>query len=325
MMTDTGLQISRATSQLALAHELGHSFGARHDPLEGVCQGYLMKPTSLNGSQRTHYTFSPCSLRQIAHTIKLKGYCLDEFEHPYCGNGLVEEGEECDCGLVVDCLTRDPCCIARGGRSHACLVNREAGHECHPSQGPCCLPNCRNRDLAHLGLNCSEENRGCPCTGDSTCSCGLLGRCLSGACHNIECTRLGLKECPCKYPENHCGTCCLSHEGTCIPAIHLTEPVIRSGNVSLISLRQPPSTAPPYSIRTVKVCHFTNCLNVSFRIWEKGGFCVHLGKLGVCSKDGLCDVSRPVGSTFPDFSTSDRLMSVNVGVLKQIGNKCLSI
>ncbi|CAG2067254.1 unnamed protein product [Timema podura] len=240
-------------------------------------------------------------------------------------SGLVEQGEECDCGLVVDCLTRDPCCIARGGRSHACLVNREAGHECHPSQGPCCLPNCRNRDLAHLGLNCSEENRGCPCTGDSTCSCGLLGRCLSGDCHNIECTRLGLKECPCKYPENHCGTCCLSHEGTCIPAIHLTEPAIRSGNVSLISLRQPPSTAPPYSIRTVKVCHFTNCLNVSFRIWEKGGFCVHLGKLGVCSKDGLCDVSRPIGSTFPDFSTSDRFTSVNVGVLKQIANIWLSI
>nr|CAD7578942.1 unnamed protein product [Timema californicum] len=91
LMTDTGLQISRATSQLALAHELGHSFGARHDPLEGACQGYLMKPTSLNGSQRTHYSFSPCSLRQIAHTIKLKGYCLDEFEHPYCGNGTYRD------------------------------------------------------------------------------------------------------------------------------------------------------------------------------------------------------------------------------------------
>ena len=31
----------------------------------------------------------------------------------YCGNKIVEEGEDCDCGRPEECLAVDKCCVAR--------------------------------------------------------------------------------------------------------------------------------------------------------------------------------------------------------------------
>jgi len=36
---------------------------------------------------------------------------LFSVEGPFCGNGIVETNEECDCGFHGDC--KDPCCVAR--------------------------------------------------------------------------------------------------------------------------------------------------------------------------------------------------------------------
>jgi len=56
---------------------------------------------------------------------------------------VVEEGEDCDCGLTRDCLLRDPCCVPRRTRRKPCKINKKDGHQCHPSQGQCCTENCR--------------------------------------------------------------------------------------------------------------------------------------------------------------------------------------
>lgn len=73
-----------------------------------------------------------------------------------CGNGVVEQGEECDCGWEEDC--REPCCFpmrrSYGINESPCRL--KPGVECSPSKGPCCTGNCT---LKHFG-QCRDDN-GC--------------------------------------------------------------------------------------------------------------------------------------------------------------------
>lgn len=112
----------------AIAHEIGHNLGAKHDCSEKECSmkafrdcnecsecdckgKYVMHPyTSYNN------VFSPGSKREIIETLETKPGCLKKkgdlksIEGPVCGNGIKEEGEECDCGDEESCLN-DPCCL----------------------------------------------------------------------------------------------------------------------------------------------------------------------------------------------------------------------
>ncbi|KAG6439716.1 hypothetical protein O3G_MSEX001016 [Manduca sexta] len=74
-----------------------------------------MGSQSSSAESTKNFEFSICSKRLIAATLSSMSYCLNEEDRPYCGNGIVEEGEACDCGLPSRCSHKDPCCTPRAG------------------------------------------------------------------------------------------------------------------------------------------------------------------------------------------------------------------
>lgn len=107
-------------------HELGHSLGAHHDDTHGchrAAADFLMGPYLLyGGALEAKYpysdSFSDCSKRYIVHNLNSLSsqgrYCLVPDQSPTtagCGNGVVESGEECDCG---EFCSADPCCEMPG-------------------------------------------------------------------------------------------------------------------------------------------------------------------------------------------------------------------
>uniref|UniRef100_A0A182YLM7 Uncharacterized protein n=1 Tax=Anopheles stephensi TaxID=30069 RepID=A0A182YLM7_ANOST len=144
-----------------LAHEMGHSFTMEHDE-DGDCScpdRKCIMTRTVTGLTLQHW--SNCSLEQLA-TAFGRGlhHCLTNrpnylaFES--CGNGFVEPGEECDCGLEEAC--ENSCCDAR-----TCRLRE--GAQC--ATGECCdLETCQLREPA---VPCRQARGECDlpeyCTG----------------------------------------------------------------------------------------------------------------------------------------------------------------
>nr|WDU65915.1 putative metalloprotease Tcis_Metallo_1 [Tityus cisandinus] len=182
-----------------VAHELGHNFGMEHDSDECICPDEKCIMASASSATSPHH-WSSCS-REYIRTAFSKGmdYCLKNIPStivgPICGNGFLEEGEDCDCGLPEFC--NNPCCNAT-----SCRLTPNA----NCATGSCCdIQTCQVKPVATICRSASSEcdlpeycdglSEYCPTNNrvqDGTeCSDGN-GYCYDSLCqsHNNQCRLL---------------------------------------------------------------------------------------------------------------------------------------
>ncbi|KAM9330285.1 disintegrin and metalloproteinase domain-containing protein 19-like [Gastrophryne carolinensis] len=187
-----------------MAHEIGHNFGMSHDkdyccreatPEQGGC---IMAASTGHPFPRI---FSSCSKQQLLHFYqKGGGMCLynmpntkDLVMGKKCGNGFLEEGEQCDCGEMEECT--NPCCNANNCtlREGAQCAHGECCYNCKlKSAGTMCRERAGACDLAEF---CRGDNAFCPANvylmDGSSCSSGQA-YCMNGMCltHQEQCIQL---------------------------------------------------------------------------------------------------------------------------------------
>ncbi|XP_004389021.1 disintegrin and metalloproteinase domain-containing protein 21-like [Trichechus manatus latirostris] len=163
-----------------VAHEIGHSLGLATDTTWCTCgrKRCIMSATGISTTK-----FSNCSYADLGRVITKKTCLLnvpnpgDNFIWKRCGNGVVEEGEQCDCGSSDNC-TKDPCCqsnctLSPGADCAFGLCCKDckfmpAGKVCRQQANECDLPEWCN-GTTH---QCPEDvyvQDGIPCTGGGYC------------------------------------------------------------------------------------------------------------------------------------------------------------
>ncbi|KAJ8383267.1 hypothetical protein AAFF_G00222800 [Aldrovandia affinis] len=223
-----GKTILTKEADLVTTHELGHNFGAEHDPdnipycaPSGDNGGkFIMYPIAVSGDHYNNKRFSICSRNSVVKTLRTKApACFKERNSKVCGNSRVEEGEDCDPGLLH--INDDPCCTSE------CKLKRSA--QCSDRNSACCR-HCRYQKINRMcqeSINatckgrsyCTGDSSDCPAPGNApdTTECVDLGRCKAGECVPFCETATGLKPCACNETDYSCKVCCRNPDGTCTP------------------------------------------------------------------------------------------------------------
>ncbi|KAM9252788.1 disintegrin and metalloproteinase domain-containing protein 19 isoform 1-T1 [Dugong dugon] len=149
-----------------MAHEMGHNFGMSHDSAD-CCSASAADGGCIMAAATGHpfpRVFNGCNRKELDRYLQSGGgMCLSNMPDTRtlyggrrCGNGYLEDGEECDCGEEEEC--NNPCCNASN-----CTLRERA--EC--AHGSCCH-RCK---LLAPGTMCREQARQCDlpefCTGKS--------------------------------------------------------------------------------------------------------------------------------------------------------------
>jgi hypothetical protein len=186
----TNVVVKTSQEWQVIAHESGHTLGAVHDCTSQTCSDgttvaaqqccpfstttcdaggqFIMNPASEPGVTK----FSACTIGNICSALgrnSVKSSCfvankdVTTITGSQCGNGIVEAGEQCDCGGVSGC-GNDTCCDPK-----TCLFT--AGSQCDPGNEDCCTSSCK---FAAAGVVCRQSTG--VCNPQETCS-GTNGTC----------------------------------------------------------------------------------------------------------------------------------------------------
>ncbi|XP_010956331.1 disintegrin and metalloproteinase domain-containing protein 2 [Camelus dromedarius] len=195
--------ISLESLAIIIAQLLSFSMGIAYDDINKChCPGAVcvMNPEAVHSSGVKF--FSNCSMEDFAH-FTAKSQCLQNqprldpsYKSAVCGNGEVEEGEQCDCGSEEECEALPQVCCNRatcqlsgnsvcdtGPCCEACAY-KLSGEMCRPASNECDLPEFCNGSSASCQDDFYVQN-GHPCE-DNQWIC-LEGNCMSGA---IQCTHI---------------------------------------------------------------------------------------------------------------------------------------
>jgi disintegrin and metalloproteinase domain-containing protein 10 len=211
-------RVPEAVSQITFAHEVGHNFGSEHDPDDSICSpgsakggNYIMYRRATTGTDKNNRNFSQCSRDQmgpIVHALveNKNKFCFKQYSGSLCGNGIVEEGEECDCGYGTDC--KEACCIDASQDTNKCKL--KPGKQCSPSQGPCCDNSCSFASFKTVCMQSNECLNNVTCTGKNA-SCPRFDQkffkpdktecnsgtqvCKSGICSGSICEKYEMRQC----------------------------------------------------------------------------------------------------------------------------------
>jgi len=222
-VTGANVVVRTSTEWQVFAHESGHTFGAVHDCDSSTCADantvnsgqccplssttcdanaqYIMNPYSSAGIT----TFSPCTVGNICSALgrnSVQSGCLSDnkgvvtITGNQCGNGIVEEGEDCDCGGEEGCAGNS-CC-----NPTTCKFN--SGAVCDPSNEGCCTTSCQFSTAGTVcrastgqcdpAETCSGTNGTCPADANAPdgTNCGSGLECASGQCtsRDLQCKTL---------------------------------------------------------------------------------------------------------------------------------------
>ncbi|KAG7480703.1 hypothetical protein MATL_G00059070 [Megalops atlanticus] len=177
-----------------VAHELGHNLGMNHDD-DRNCH-CSVESCIMNSGATGSRNFSSCSADDFEKLIlNSGGSCLlniprpdEAYSAPYCGNKLVDVGEECDCGSDKEC-EKDPCCEAKTCKlktgaqcaDGVCCKNCQflpGGTVCRGSLDECDLPEYCNGSSPVCQSDVFKQN-GHPCKESQA-------YCYNGKCQNYD-------------------------------------------------------------------------------------------------------------------------------------------
>ncbi|ESK98122.1 zinc metalloprotease [Moniliophthora roreri MCA 2997] len=222
VVSGTGVSTAGLTEWQVIAHEIGHNFGAIHDCADGCNSSSNCCPLSVSTcnanakfimspvAQAGEHDFSACSIGNVCSLMKgVQGgktdtTCLIDpsdstrqtISLQMCGNGIVEEGEDCDPGNGAN----STCCD-----SATCKFKN--GAVCDPMSSPCCTQQCSfapstqvcrpaKDDRCDTAETCTGTSAQCPKdimkpNGQSCSNDGLA--CASGTCTSVaaQCQSVG--------------------------------------------------------------------------------------------------------------------------------------